>query len=53
MKRTEIESREKMHFGCFFQGLAEKMLSWLAGSAVTHMYLCIEVFGFYSTRAVR
>jgi hypothetical protein len=34
------------------RGLAEKMLSWLAGSAVTHMNLYIEVFGFYSTRAV-
>jgi hypothetical protein len=35
-----------------YQGLAEKMLSWLAGSADTHIYLHIDVFCFYSTRAV-
>jgi hypothetical protein len=54
-------SRERYNFVIFEpldhkeksdQGLAEEMLSWLAGSAVTHMYLSIEVFGFYSTRAV-
>jgi hypothetical protein len=33
-------------------GLPEKMLTWLAGSAVDHMYLCVDDSAFYSTRAV-